>query len=140
MVLPTVTPTVSSAAFRHLLQMADGGILFALNPIWLALSIEVPPGAAELPRAQPKLGWPPDRPRSVPSHRLSRGQASCALPPNPLPPARPSRATFPPCGDVKVAAVALLVLLLAVLWAGCSFISRASAAWRLTAPPVTRRT
>jgi chemotaxis protein histidine kinase CheA len=39
MVLPTLTPQSSVAVFSQLLQMADGGILFALNPIWLALSI-----------------------------------------------------------------------------------------------------
>jgi hypothetical protein len=43
MVLPTVTPARSLAVFRQLLQMADGGILFELNPLWLALSIEVKP-------------------------------------------------------------------------------------------------
>jgi two-component system chemotaxis sensor kinase CheA len=42
MVLPTVTPQHSLAVFSRLLQMADGGILFTLNPIWLALSIEAP--------------------------------------------------------------------------------------------------
>jgi chemotaxis protein histidine kinase CheA len=42
MVLPTVTPARTLAVFRHLLQMADGGILFALNTVWLALSIEAP--------------------------------------------------------------------------------------------------
>jgi chemotaxis protein histidine kinase CheA len=42
MVLPTVTPARTLAVFRHLLQMADGGILFALNPVWLAFSIEAP--------------------------------------------------------------------------------------------------
>jgi chemotaxis protein histidine kinase CheA len=46
MVLPTVTPLHSLAVFSHLLQMADGGILFALNPTWLALSIELPRPAA----------------------------------------------------------------------------------------------
>jgi two-component system, chemotaxis family, sensor kinase CheA len=42
MVLPTVTPQPTLAVFNQLLQMNDGGILFQLNPIWLALSIERP--------------------------------------------------------------------------------------------------
>jgi chemotaxis protein histidine kinase CheA len=42
MVLPTLTPQRSLAVFSQLLQTADGAILFALNPIWLALSIELP--------------------------------------------------------------------------------------------------
>lgn len=48
MVLPTVTPARSLAVFSQLLQMADGGILFALNPVWLALSIELPRPAAQV--------------------------------------------------------------------------------------------
>jgi chemotaxis protein histidine kinase CheA len=48
MVLPTVTPARSLAVFRQLLQMADGGILFELNPLWLALSIEVQPTRQEI--------------------------------------------------------------------------------------------
>jgi len=54
MVLPTVTPQHSLAVFSQLLQMADGGILFALNPIWLALSIEAPKPAAQR-RADPAM-------------------------------------------------------------------------------------
>jgi chemotaxis protein histidine kinase CheA len=54
MVLPTVTPQRSLAVFSRLLQMADGGILFALNPIWLALSIEAPKPTA-MRRVAPAL-------------------------------------------------------------------------------------
>jgi len=45
MVLPTLQPQHSLAVFSQLLQMADGGILFGLNPVWLALSIELPMAA-----------------------------------------------------------------------------------------------
>lgn len=45
-VLPTLTPQHSLAAFSQLLQIADRRILFALNPTWLALSIELPRPAA----------------------------------------------------------------------------------------------
>ena len=42
MVLPTVTPAPVLSVFTEMLQMEDGGILFALNPTWLAITMSVP--------------------------------------------------------------------------------------------------
>jgi chemotaxis protein histidine kinase CheA len=42
MVLPTVTPAPALSVFTEMLQMADGGILFTLNPTWLALTLNAP--------------------------------------------------------------------------------------------------
>jgi chemotaxis protein histidine kinase CheA len=47
MVMPTVTPAPAVSVFTQMLQMADGGILFSLNPIWLALTLNVPLPAAQ---------------------------------------------------------------------------------------------
>jgi chemotaxis protein histidine kinase CheA len=54
MVLPTVTAAPPLAVFRGLLQMADGGILFTLNPSWLAVTIGSPV-PADGPRVAPEL-------------------------------------------------------------------------------------